>query len=54
MILYRYAVYLVLLRRMVKDPEALEIPMFFGESQHKPYLHGTTTGSGFESGFRTT
>ena len=28
---FRYALYLVLLRRCVKDTESLEIPMFFGE-----------------------
>ena len=26
----RYAVYLVLLKKMVKNPDSLELPMFFG------------------------
>ena len=28
---HRYAIYLVLLRKLVAEPESLEIPMFFGE-----------------------
>ncbi len=29
-----YACYVVLLKRVVTDPEAMEIPMFFGENIH--------------------
>ena len=30
MYFFRYAVYLVLLKKLVPDPDTLELPMFFG------------------------